>query len=220
MNCILDLAFIYTNGNNHLTSSQKRTFQLGGNVRKKLVKEYTVKLYIYNGPVLTGSGKGFAWFVNSRVNRAWIGIHRMWNKSRDYLRVLFFKHWKWFPWTRVLFSSISVRIQGVRGACVKMGEDRRGHISPISLLYWILSQKLFHECEGSCKFSILQARVFLKSHYPQSMTYHHARPTTHDPPTHANWSISTKIEPIALRLRSSNEPRALRPKNLWLAPRE
>ena len=39
------------------------------------------------------------------------------------------------PWTRVHFSSISVRIQGVRGACVKMGEDRRGHISLISLLY-------------------------------------------------------------------------------------
>ena len=36
---------------------------------------------------------------------------------------------------RAFFSSISVRIQGVRGACVKMGEDRRGHISLISLLY-------------------------------------------------------------------------------------
>ena len=39
----------------------------------------------------------------------------------------------------------------VLGACGRMGEDRRGNISLTNLLYWILLEKLFHECEGSCK---------------------------------------------------------------------
>ena len=41
---------------------------------------------------------------------------------------------------------ILLRTQRVRGAFGKMGEDREGHISLINL-----SEKLFHECEGSCK---------------------------------------------------------------------
>ena len=42
-------------------------------------------------------------------------------KAAIILEFFFFFNWKWS--------------QGVRGACVKMGEDRRGHISLISLLY-------------------------------------------------------------------------------------
>ena len=46
---------------------------------------------------------------------------------------------------------ILLRTQSVRGAFGKMGEDREGHISLINLPYWILSEKLFYECEGSFK---------------------------------------------------------------------
>ena len=52
------------------------------------------------------------------------------------------------------------------------------------LLYWILSEKLFHERKGSYKgrrgLFILRARVFSKRHELSRAT-HDARRTTHDP---------------------------------------
>ena len=77
----------------------------------------------------------------------------------------------------------SLRTQSVRGAWGEMGDDRGGHISLKNLLSWISSEKLFHECEGSCK-----GRFFSKRHElsrTTRRTTHDPRPTTHDPlPTH------------------------------------
>ena len=88
----------------------------------------------------------------------------------------------------------------------KMGEDRGRHISLINLLYWILSGKLFHEREGSCKgrryLQILRARVFSKRHElsrttHDALTTHDARRTAHDarPTTHPTTPISQSLWP-------------------------
>ena len=98
------------------------------------------------------------------------------HKSRDYLEFPFNR--KGYSWTHVHFikNSECARSMG--------GDDRGGHISLKNLLYWISSEKLFHECEGSCK-----GRFFSKRHELSRTTWrttHDARRTTHDarPTTH------------------------------------
>ena len=77
---------------------------------------------------------------------------------------------------------ISLRTQRVRGACWKMVGDRGGHISLINLLYWILSEKIFHEREGSCKARRVPLNSTSRSLLEEAWTVtHDARPTTHDP---------------------------------------
>ena len=88
---------------------------------------------------------------------------------------------------------ILLRTQSVRGACWKMVGDRGGHISLINLLYWILSEKIFHEREGSCKARRVPLNSTSRSLLEEAWTVtHDARPTTHDsrPTTHPATPIS------------------------------